>query len=122
MSQKIQSLSRMLTSKKIRGYYLFMVQSGIIVSFEFGVLYQLVMDSVQSKDQKLINKKTFIVNILLGVSEFVGGICIGPFGEYFGKINASYVSNIIFQCAIVLSFMSHYLKDYTICLFTGALW
>ncbi len=86
-----------------------MFSSGIILSFGMGVLNRIVKESLPANEtDEVVNKKTFLVLIVLGVFEFLGGIIITPLADKFSKKKVAIFTNLLYLCAIVSSIITHY--------------
>ncbi|CAD8049827.1 unnamed protein product [Paramecium primaurelia] len=123
VKEKIRGICIIISSRKMRPMLLYYYFAGTIVAFYTGFLYKLIAASQpEDQSQDETTKKQAYVFIILGVFEFISGICSGYISDRVNRYMVATTSTIIVELALIVSIISYYTDSYVLCFISGALW
>ena len=110
---------------KVRPLLPYMVSTGIILGFEYGVYYQLITQAIvftyPDSSSSVIQTLSFKAFGAQGLAEIFGGLIVGYLGDKYLTHYASIVQSSWMHMVVFLTLSNFYINNFTLAILVGFL-
>lgn len=95
--------------------------SGIIIGFEFGLLYQFINQAVANEDytEQEVNRKTAQVYFFVGLAQTIGAMLNGIVKKYLGSKSTVLLYTNLIAVVIFLGLVDSFMANYNLTIALG---
>ena len=122
LKQNMKNYAKLLRDRRMQRLVFSFANSGMMIAFYSGYFYNIITNSIDSKDESVINRYTAYVFAVLGAFECVAGLVVGKILDHANKVQTLKYSNFVLELSYAVTFIAFYQQQYYLCLVAGALW